>query len=47
VRDALAERLRAAPFRIHVMGIEIARLACMDHNVGFRDGPAQSASNGA
>src|ERR1022692_5330944 len=41
VRDPLAKRLALAPFGIHVVRVEIAGLARVDDDVGFRDGPAE------
>src|ERR1700744_5831987 len=46
VRDSLSERLRLAPFGIHVMRIEVTRLAGMDNEVRFGDGSAQGLADG-
>jgi len=40
VRDAPAERLSLAPLRIHMVRVEIAGLARVQHEVGLRDGAA-------
>jgi hypothetical protein len=39
--DALAEILFLAPFRIHVMRVEIAALASVQNDIGVRQGPAK------
>ena len=39
VRNAVAEGLSPAPFFVHVVRVEVAGLAGVDHDVGFRDGP--------
>ncbi len=40
VRHALAKWLRAAPFGVHVVGVEIAGLAGVNDNIGLGDRPA-------
>ena len=40
MRNPPSKGLGLAPFFIHVVGEKVARLSCVDHNIGFRDGPA-------
>lgn len=46
VCHSLAKRLSLAPFRVHVMRIEIASLASVDYDVRFCDGSAECLSHG-
>jgi hypothetical protein len=47
VRDALADLLRAAPFRVHMMREEIAGMPGMHHEIGLGDRPAERGPPGA
>lgn len=44
VRDAPSERLRPAPFLVHVVWIEVSGLAGMKDDVGFGNGAARRVS---
>jgi hypothetical protein len=44
MRHPLAERLRLAPFRIHVVRVKVARLACVKHYICLSDGSPHGLS---
>ena len=42
--DALAKGLGPAKLGIHVMRKKVTGMACMHHDIGFRDGAAKGAA---
>ena len=44
MRHSLPKRLRLAPFRVHVVRVEVSRLSSMQHNVRLRNRSSQRLS---